>query len=513
MARRTAADRPRHERADQGRRRWLQPLLAVVIVAGGAVGAVAIYRSAGPSTSAHSGTTSSSASASAQDATPKPTPSPRVTVSQARALWQQSIPPATALLTPLPSLRTAAPEPMSAGLSRVLAPLLADPALAGDGVALVISDAMTGRLLINHDGGDAVLPASTAKLAVAVAALEVLGADREFSTRVVAGPAGQVILVGGGDPTLAGPHAVGSLGPGYPNPARLADLASQTASALRSSGKSARVRVGYDATLFTGSPMGVGWKPTYLTEGDVAPVSALEVDEGQPDLRRPARTTDPAASAAVQFAALLTADGVPVTGTATRTKAAGGAVLASVSSPPVAALVQRMLGRSDNDLAEALARQVAIARGEPATFAGGARAVRAALIAVGVDRNGFALVDASGLSPSDRARPAALAQVVRLAVGPGHPELAPVLAALPVAAFSGTLQGRFNGSAAAAAGLVRAKTGTLDGVVALAGYVEDAAGRTLVFAVVANGVQLNATTSTENALDRLTAGIAGCGCA
>jgi D-alanyl-D-alanine carboxypeptidase/D-alanyl-D-alanine-endopeptidase (penicillin-binding protein 4) len=175
--------------------------------------------------------------------------------------------------------------------------------------------------------------------------------------------------------------------------------------------------------------------------------------------------------------------------------------------------VQRMLGRSDNDLAEALARQVAIARGEPATFAGGALAVRAALTALGVDPKGFAMVDSSGLSPSDRARPAALVQLVALAVGPAHPELSSVLAGLPVAAFSGTLGDRFKGSAATAAGAVRAKTGTLDGVVSLAGYVEDAAGRTLVFAVVANGVALNATTSTENAVDRLTAGIAGCGCA
>jgi D-alanyl-D-alanine carboxypeptidase/D-alanyl-D-alanine-endopeptidase (penicillin-binding protein 4) len=514
MARRTAGDRPRHERADPGRRHWLRTLLAVTLVlAGAAVATVAIYRSVRPSTSAQPGTPSSSASGPAQNTAPQPTPSP--SASQARALWQQSIAPATALLTAQPSLRTAALEPTSAGLSKVLTPLLADHALAGDGVALVIQDAVTGNVLFDHGGSDAVLPASTAKLAVAVAALEVLGPDHQFSTRVVAGPGGgQVILVGGGDPTLAGPNAVGPFGPGYPSPARLADLASQTASALRSSGGGAGVRVGYDASLFAGSATGIGWKPTYITEGDVAPVSALEVDEGRPDLRRPARSSNPAASAAAQFAALLTADGVTVTGAPAPARAAvGGAVLASVSSPSVAALVQRMLGRSDNDLAEALARQVAIARGEPATFAGGALAVRAALTALGVDPKGFAMVDSSGLSPSDRARPAALVQLVALAVGPAHPELSSVLAGLPVAAFSGTLGDRFKGSAATAAGAVRAKTGTLDGVVSLAGYVEDAAGRTLAFAVVANGVALNATTSTENAVDRLTAGIAGCGCA
>jgi D-alanyl-D-alanine carboxypeptidase/D-alanyl-D-alanine-endopeptidase (penicillin-binding protein 4) len=64
----------------------------------------------------------------------------------------------------------------------------------------------------------------------------------------------------------------------------------------------------------------------------------------------------------------------------------------------------------------------------------------------------------------------------------------------------------------AASGLVRAKTGTLDGVVALAGFTYDASGRVLSFAIVANGIANNATLKAEAALDRLSAGLAGCGC-
>jgi D-alanyl-D-alanine carboxypeptidase/D-alanyl-D-alanine-endopeptidase (penicillin-binding protein 4) len=88
-----------------------------------------------------------------------------------------------------------------------------------------------------------------------------------------------------------------------------------------------------------------------------------------------------------------------------------------------------------------------------------------------------------------------------------------MLQALPVAGFSGTLADRYTAApAAAAAGVVHAKTGTLDGVVSLAGYLDDAGGRVLSFALVANGVAVNATTKTESALDKVVAGLAGCGC-
>ena len=122
------------------------------------------------------------------------------------------------------------------------------------------------------------------------------------------------------------------------------------------------------------------------------------------------------------------------------------------------------------------------------------------------------MVDASGLSPSDRVTPTALVQVLRLVVTPGHPQLAAILEGLPVAGFSGTLGARFTGSAAAGAGVVRAKTGTLNGVAALAGYLVDTAGDTLVFAALANGVKPTAAAITDAALDRIAAGLASCGC-
>ncbi|HEY0869259.1 MAG TPA: D-alanyl-D-alanine carboxypeptidase/D-alanyl-D-alanine-endopeptidase, partial [Acidothermaceae bacterium] len=275
------------------------------------------------------------------------------------------------------------------------------------------------------------------------------------------------------------------------------------------------VSLGYDASLFVGPQLAPGWKPVYQTEGDVAPVSALEVDEGSQDLTKPGRVADPASAAAGQFAALLKVYGITVTGAPRADKAPNTPItLAAVASPPLYELVERMLGRSDNDLAEALARQVAIASGMPASFAGGVHAVKAALTAAGINAAALSMVDASGLSPLDRLTPALLAQLLRTALvpAPDRTDLSAMITGLPVAGFYGTLAGRFKASAAAGAGVIRAKTGTLNGVVSLAGYLPDASGATLVFAVVVNGVKLNAADVTEVALDRILASLPGCGC-
>ncbi|HEY5202731.1 MAG TPA: D-alanyl-D-alanine carboxypeptidase/D-alanyl-D-alanine-endopeptidase [Acidothermaceae bacterium] len=505
-----------------GRRVALVVSLAVVAAL---VGGVALYASTteDPTSEDAGGTSAAGAATTPAVVTPDPSVTPtsvtptRIPASVAApaaaaaspavpALWERAPSPAASVL--LPGSLSASNDPSTAGLTATLTPLLGDHAFAGDDVAMLVADAGNGRVLFDNDGADVVPPASTAKLAVAVAALQVLGPDAHLTTRVVQGSVpSQVVLVGGGDPTLSGPAAVGPLSPGYPTPASLTTLAQQTAAQLHARGITA-VTLGYDATLFVGATLAPGWKPIYQTEGDVAPVSALEVDEGHPNPGLTATAANPAAAAAAEFAELLTSDGVTVTGVPTVGHAVPGkAAIASVASPPMSELVQGMLGRSDNDLAEALSRQVAIATGHPASFAGGVAAVQAAIDSLGVDPSGLATVDASGLSPLDRVKPATLVSLLRLAIDPGHSQLTPILAGLPVAGFSGTLSGRFGGPAAAGAGLIRAKTGTLDGVVALAGYFQDSSGATLVFATIVTGVAKTATATTEAAVDRLTASL------
>ena len=90
---------------------------------------------------------------------------------------------------------------------------------------------------------------------------------------------------------------------------------------------------------------------------------------------------------------------------------------------------------------------------------------------------------------------------------------AQLLTGLPVAGWTGTLADRFAAEATASvAGLVRAKTGTLGSVSALAGTSVDADGRTLSFALLADGLPLGTTLEARAGLDDAAAAIAGCGC-
>jgi len=123
------------------------------------------------------------------------------------------------------------------------------------------------------------------------------------------------------------------------------------------------------------------------------------------------------------------------------------------------------------------------------------------------------LVDGSGLSRSNRLQPAALTRLLaRVATG-DDARLAPVVSGLPVAGFDGTLAERYRrGGSLPGAGAVRAKTGTLDGVSALAGLVRTADGRLLAFDLTANAVPLGSTRRAERALDVLATRLAACGC-
>ncbi len=400
--------------------------------------------------------------------------------------------------TPLLVARGPGTPPSATGLRRALAPALRDPALGRLGLSVI--DASTGAPLLEIEAGRAATPASTAKIVTAVAALSVLDPAATLDTRLLAGAGGDLVLVGAGDPTLEGAHPVDDALPG----ARLATLAA----AVR--GRTV-TRVVVDDSLFPGPRLGPGWKPGYVTAGDVAPVSALSVDAGRRGTgKSQPRAADPALEAGRQLAALLKVRTV-VRGTAP----AGAEELARVSSPPIARLVESMLTRSDNDLAEALGRHVALAADLPATFAGESAGLEAAVAPVlrraGVAAAGLALRDASGLSPLNAIQPAVLARV--LAVTGTDDRFGAVLSGLPVAGFDGTLAKRYRTApTSSAAGEVRAKTGTLNGVSALAGLATTDSGAVLAFALTANGFPVTGTLAAQAALDRIAATLAGCGC-
>ncbi|WP_033210118.1 D-alanyl-D-alanine carboxypeptidase/D-alanyl-D-alanine endopeptidase, partial [Streptomyces bikiniensis] len=175
-------------------------------------------------------------------------------------------------------------------------------------------------------------------------------------------------------------------------------------------------------------------------------------------------------------------------------------------SAPLADLVERTLTHSDNDLAEALARQTALARELPASFDGAGKAVRAELARLGLPVTGTRFADGSGLDRDDRVSAALLTGLLTRAADPARPALRPLLTGLPVGGFTGTLTDRFD-TAPAGAGLVRAKTGTLTGVNTLAGTVATPDGRLLAFAFLAG--RTPSPYQAQPALDRLSAALTG----
>jgi serine-type D-Ala-D-Ala carboxypeptidase/endopeptidase (penicillin-binding protein 4) len=429
--------------------------------------------------------------------------------------------PVTGAGTVLAGGSGAGPLPTARGLRSALAGPLSAAAL-GPQVSAVIADPVTGRILLSQDGAQPATPASTTKLATCIAALAVLGGGARFTTRVVyVAAADSIILVGGGDPTLAvKPFPARD----YPRPATLASLATATARALRSAGHGT-VSLGYDTSLYTGPGLAPSWPAGYVSGGDVTPIVSLEVDQGRltaagtpedsddPYNNNP-RATDPAAMAAAAFAALLGADGIRVTGAPVPQRAPARAqVIASVASPPLSAIVEQMLEESNNVIAENLARHVALAVGEPASFGGAASAVTRELGRLGI-KSGISIVDGSGLSPNDAITPDALVRMLELAIA--RPRLRALLADLPVAGFSGTLsagQSVFSGIGGAALGSVRAKTGNLGTVAALAGLVYDRSGGVLVFAFMADQIpSAGLLAEAAEAIDSAAAALAGCGC-
>jgi D-alanyl-D-alanine carboxypeptidase/D-alanyl-D-alanine-endopeptidase (penicillin-binding protein 4) len=380
----------------------------------------------------------------------------------------------------------------------------------GAKINAVVVDVKTGRPLFERRGDQPATPASTTKLATTVATLATVGPSHRITTKVVRGTGGGIVLVGGGDPTLTALPA--RAGEGHPPYASLVDLAKQTAAALKASGVS-RVRVDYDASAYQGSRTAAGWKPNYLPEGELAPVTALTVDEGRvspADPSKRARVADPPAAAAAEFARLLAKDGVAAKAGRRTIAPKNAARLGAVQSPPVSALIEHLLTVSDNDVAEAMARQVAIKLGRPPTFAAAAQAVEQTLAKLGVTQ-GVSVNDGSGLSPRNRITPLALARIIALAADPAHPELRSVITGLPIAGFSGTLSPpRYTVPASqGGAGVVRAKTGTLSGVSTLAGLTYDADGRLLTFAFMAGDGK---SPVDPGKLDRLAAAVATCGC-
>jgi D-alanyl-D-alanine carboxypeptidase/D-alanyl-D-alanine-endopeptidase (penicillin-binding protein 4) len=389
------------------------------------------------------------------------------------------------------STSTVTPPILSATDQRIGVYLTAralNPQLGTDLKALV-TDTGSGTTLWSQGPTTGQLPASTTKLVTAVNTLQAFGPDYRFATTVRRGNYWRdVVLVGAGDPGLSS--------------TQISSLATRTAVTVVSHGIRT-VRVYVDDSLFPAPSLAYGWKSTYVPT-DVSPVRALVVNQH--------RSLDTSIDAGKTFAAMLATHGVKTALVARGRAPAGSPLIGSVLGRRVDSLLGSMLRPSDNDYAEAFHRLVAKRSGYPTTWTGAQAAQRKVLAGLGVDLSTSRLYDGSGLSRADRLTPAQLVAVLTLAVDGNHPKLAVLPSLLPLAARTGTLSPDFlrytTAPTSCAAGLIQAKTGSLAGVIGLAGYARGADGRTKAFALLDNGVP--ATLTTRRAVDRLAATVTGC---
>ncbi|MGZ0140258.1 D-alanyl-D-alanine carboxypeptidase/D-alanyl-D-alanine endopeptidase [Rhodococcus qingshengii] len=411
--------------------------------------------------------------------------------------------PQPALVTPSPQVvpvPTDAPIPSAAGIAAAIGPAVANPDLGK--FTGVVADALTGNILWSTDPSTPMTPASTTKVLTASAALLKLPLDHRLSTTVVPGASpGQVVLVGGGDPTLtATPKGQSGY---YANAAHIADLVDQ----IKAAGTPVNSVV-VDSSLFKGDNMATGWFTADIAAGYITPIESVMIEGGRYDGTQDEspRSETPALDAGKVLAQAL---GVDPANVSLGAAPAGAKPIATVQSAPLSDRLLQMMEHSDNVLAETIGREVAIASGIEASFTGAVDATGKTLQAAGFDYTGVSLHDSSGLSVDDLIPAQVLDRVMTAAAGDGDPKLRPLLDYLPVAGGTGSLSDRYASGNRTGAGWVRAKTGTLSTASALSGFVVDQNGRVLTFALMSNDRPPEVS---RPALDAIAGALRNCGC-
>lgn len=356
-----------------------------------------------------------------------------------------------------------------------------------------------GRPVMASNGTLPVMPASTEKLLTATAVLDRMGADGTVTTTAVSQSAptngvvdGDLFVVGAGDPLLATKGYLIT----FDEPDEPYNDFAKLADAITAAGVTEiRGNVVGDESRFDSQRYLPSWPSRYIRKVEVGPIGALMVNDGftglslaPEDVSSDRRPGEPSTLAAETLTSLLTARGVKVSGSpSTGTAPAGATTVASLSSQPMSVNVHEMLRSSDNTTAEVLLKDLGALDGAAGTTAGGAQAVHDVLARLGLPIEGSVTVDGSGLDLGNRVTCDLLAAAL------DHQGPASDLAGdLPVAGESGTLKKRMRGTPAV--GKIRAKTGTLNEAVALAGFAETASGEDLTFAFIINGVLPTALT-------------------
>jgi D-alanyl-D-alanine carboxypeptidase/D-alanyl-D-alanine-endopeptidase (penicillin-binding protein 4) len=217
---------------------------------------------------------------------------------------------------------------------------------------------------------------------------------------------------------------------------------------------------------------------------------------------------DPVGHYASVFVSMLRQQGIAVRGRVRRGGTPADArLLLRTESEPLASLAAHTSKSSNNFYAEQLLRILGAERKAGGTTERGLEVIAAHLVALGIPREEFKLVNGSGLSRDTILRPSHVNAVLIDAAR--DPALGPeFIASLSVAGRDGTLWSRFREDTMD--GRLRGKTGTLAGVSALAGYVRGVDDRLYAFTVFTNGIQ-GAPGRARATHDKLVRAMAGTG--
>jgi serine-type D-Ala-D-Ala carboxypeptidase/endopeptidase (penicillin-binding protein 4) len=424
-----------------------------------------------------------------------------------------------------------APAWSAAALSRLRSRLtgpLGLSALATSGIAIL--DAQ-GRPLFLRRERTAAAPASTFKLLVAVTALLTLGPDYRFETRLEAlgephnGTLdGDLYLVGSGDPSLTSDTLRGGIG--VLARSGLTDITGGIVA---------------DASLFGGREINPAWDPDDLQYDYAAGTSALSLDEGtvefhlvptsagvpaQIEMRPPSDAVQVRGGVLTGYSSTLSIDRAPdrnaftfdgdialnaeqsfyrpvidqphyVAGVArsmlrdrnitveggshTGVAPSTATVLWRHESAPLKTLLNHMLFESDNHYAEQLLRAVGAHAGAVGTEHSGAVVERSVFAELGAPTDGLRVVDGSGLAPTDRVAPIDLATLLARATLVSSGRV--LFSDLPRVGIEGTVS---HHDVTTALGRARAKSGHINDVDALAGYVDTRHHGRVAFAILVN---------------------------
>lgn len=394
---------------------------------------------------------------------------------------------------PAPTVRVSPRRDDRAALRAHIDSLIGKPSFRTAEWGILAVDPDRHDTLYARNAASLMVPASNMKIITSAVALSQLGDDFRFTTTFSAHGTiadgvlnGDLVVTGRGDPTLSD-HVRGS--------ARLAmDSLADSIVAHGVHAISGHIYSGADN--FPGPHVGEGWAWDDLTESYGAGVDELLYNEGMgrvvvrttggDSLVKTAPVPDPTNDYLTELESALASRGVRTAlGVAESVVPHDRTPLDTMFvsySIPLRAILPYFLKPSQNQIGEVLLRAVGLERTGVGSPDSGIAIAKRQLAAWGVPPDGYEIRDGSGMARTDLISPETIVHV--LDHMRASPDFASFFNALPIAGVDGTIAQRMRGTAAQ--NNVRAKTGSLQWVRSLSGYVTDADGNRLIFSILAN---------------------------